>query len=68
MNISASGVLLRAAERLEKTRDSKQTGYMLRQLYKHLTMLHEDQTEATLAKFFSVWVDFDQEAFKESQK
>ncbi len=58
MTISTSGVLLRAAERLEKTRDSKSTGFMLRELYRHLKMLNDDPTMH--ARFFELYVDLDE--------
>lgn len=55
MNISLPGVLLRAAERCEHTRDMKHLGYPLRQLLEHLRELRRDHKKCS--EFFGLWVD-----------
>lgn len=59
MSISASGVLLRAAERLERTRDSNYLGFPLRELYGHLQELKRLHAEGkgaeSLDAFFGTW-------------
>lgn len=54
MSISLSGVLSRAAERLQKTRDAKDYAFMLRELNKHLEMLRDDPK--LIERFFELYV------------
>ncbi len=54
MTISLSGVLSRAAERLQKTRDAKDHAFMLRELNKHLEMLRDDPK--LYERFFQLYV------------
>lgn len=56
MTISASGVLERAAQRCERSRDDKYLAFPLRQLLTHLDELYQRRTEAgVLDEFFGVW-------------
>ena len=67
MNISLPGVLLRAAERCERTRDMPHLGYPLRQLLDHLREVRHNPE--TLADFMELWVDDEKRpAFEEKQK
>ncbi len=60
MTISASGVLHRAADRLEKTRDMQHLAWPLRQLYDHLAEMKRRQDEPGILKeFFGIWSDLD---------
>lgn len=72
MYISTSGVLLRASDRLAKTRDAKSLKYPLSQLYSHLKMVKEaherGESKEILDKFFGVWVDLDQPTFTDPVK
>lgn len=43
MKISLGGILTRSAERLERTKDAKDLGWMLGELLKHLEELREDR-------------------------
>ena len=54
MTISLSGVLSRAADRLQKTRDAKDYAFMLRELNKHLEMLRDDPK--LHEQFFNLYV------------
>lgn len=67
MTISTSGVLLRAAERLNRTRDAKHLRYHLSQLYSHLKLVKEaherGESKEILDRFFGCWVDLDQPTF-----
>jgi len=54
MTISLSGVLARAAERLQKTRDAKDYAFMLLELNKHLEMLRDDPK--LHEQFFNLYV------------
>lgn len=57
MHISINGVLMRAAERVEKTRDSKYLGWSLRQLLDHLRELRKDHSK--VGEFFDLYTDSD---------
>lgn len=69
MKISASGVLLRAAERLKHTRDARHLEYTLRQLYSHLKELqqrHAAGDATAIVEFFEIWTGFEAESGIES--
>ena len=55
MHISINGVLLRAAERVEKTRDAKYLGFALRQLLDHIRELRKDP--AKVGEFLDLYTD-----------
>jgi len=55
MKVSLPGVLIRAADRLEKTRDAKDLGFMLKELYRHLTELRNNKE--LIEEFFDLWVE-----------
>lgn len=57
MKISLSGFLIRAAERLEATRDMKYLGFPIRQLLDHLRELRKDHSK--VGEFFDLYVDSD---------
>lgn len=65
MNISASGVLLRAAKIVGKDRDWGHLEWSLITLYKHLQemkrMKEAGQGEQALNRFFDLWTQFEQE-------
>lgn len=67
MRISASGVLLRAAERLDRTRDMKHLAFGLRQLYEHLKELKrlgEIENSAACRQMFEIWTDLDKDCWQ----
>lgn len=55
MRISLPGVLLRAASRLEKTRDSKYLAFPVKQLLDHLRELRREPHR--IDEFFKLWAD-----------
>jgi hypothetical protein len=55
MHISINGLLLRAAERVEKTRDAKYLGWGLRQLLDHIRELRKDPTK--VGEFLDLYTD-----------
>lgn len=56
MTISASGVLRRAADQCQRSRDSKHLEFPLRQLLDHLDQLYSRRAEpGILDEFFGVW-------------
>lgn len=55
MTISLPGVLLRAADRCEGTRDAKHLGFPLRQLLDHLRELRKEPGK--VQEFFDLWTD-----------
>lgn len=57
MKISINGVLLRAAERVERTRDAKYLGWPLRQLLDHIRELRQDPTK--VGEFLDLYTDSD---------
>lgn len=55
MKISLPGVLIRAAESCERSRDARHLGYSLRLLLRHLRELRDDPSR--LGEFFDCWAD-----------
>lgn len=59
MMISLTGVLIRAAETCERSRDNKHLGYMLRQLRDHINMLREQPEKLQI--FLDLYVEDSQQ-------
>jgi hypothetical protein len=55
MTISTGGVLLRAADRMERSRDFKYLAFGLRELHDHIEQLRANPTAANLGEFLSLW-------------
>lgn len=55
MKISLPGVLARAAERLQATRDAKHLAFPLRELLKHLRLVRKNPER--IGEFLALWVD-----------
>lgn len=57
MHVSINGLLLRAAERVERTRDAKYLGWGLRELLDHIRELRKDPTK--VGEFLELYTDSD---------
>lgn len=55
MHVSIDGLLIRAAERVERTRDAKYLGWGLRQLLDHIRELRKDPTK--VGEFLELYTD-----------
>lgn len=57
MHVSINGLLLRAAERVERTRDANHLGWGLRELLDHIRELRKDP--AKVGEFLDLYTDSD---------